>query len=134
MRETVNQTVNTTGNAKTQTYKCNSQRAHKKTSWMYALGGVDGIFAVILLIEIFIILSRARKGKQFMNDSQFYNDHLKSNNDQRKELKRENSRQEIPLLIIPQQELQHLQEGTDHEILELERSTQFQTSIKCMKE
>ena len=134
MRETVNQTVNTTGNAKTQTYKCNSQRAHKKTSWMYALGGVDGIFAVILLIEIFIILSRARKGKQFMNDSQFYNDHLKSNNDQRKELKRENSRQEIPLLVIPQQELQHLQEGTDHEILELERSTQFQTSIKCMKE
>ena len=134
IRETDNQTAYTTGNATTRTYKCNSQRGHKKTLWMYALVGVNGIFAVILLIEIVIILSRARKGKHFMNDSQFYNDHLKSNNDQQDELKRRKSRQEISLLVIPQQELQDSQEGTDHEILEREHSTQFQTAIKCMKE
>ena len=81
MREALNQTANTTGNAQTRTYECNTQRAHKKTSWMYALRWVDGIFAFIILIEIFLILSRARKGKQFMNDTQFYTDHLKSNYD-----------------------------------------------------
>ena len=55
LRGVVNQTANATGNAQTQTYECNTQRAHKKTSYMYALRGVDGFFAVILLIEICII-------------------------------------------------------------------------------
>ena len=81
MRGALNQTANATGNAKTRTYECNTQRAHKKNSWMYALRWVDGMFAFIILIEIFIILSRARKGKQFMNNTQFYTDHLKSNYD-----------------------------------------------------
>ena len=82
MRGAVNQTANATGNAQTQTFECNTQRAHKKTSWMYALGEVDRIFAVILLIEIFIIFLRGRKvGKQFMNDLQFYTNYLKSNYD-----------------------------------------------------
>ena len=82
MRGAVNQTANATGNSQTQTFECNTQRAHKKTSWMYALGEVDRIFAVILLIEIFIIFLRGRKvGKQFMNDLQFYTNYLKSNYD-----------------------------------------------------
>ncbi|CAH3122473.1 unnamed protein product, partial [Porites lobata] len=84
-RGAVNQTANATGNAQTQTYECNTKRAHKKTSYMYALRGVDGFFEFILLLEIFIILSRVRKGKQFMNDQQFYTDHLKSNYDPQKE-------------------------------------------------
>ena len=116
MRGVVNQTANATGNAQTQTYECNTQRAHKKTSYMYALRGVDGFFAVILLIEIFIILSRVRKGKQFMNDQQFYTDHLKSNYDlHEKPSGEQNSRQEITLRLISQPELQDSQEeDTDH--------------------
>ena len=94
MRRVVNQTANTTGNAQTQTYECNTQRAHRKTSWMYALSVVDGIFAFILLIEIFVILSRVKKGKRFMDDSQFYTDYLQSNND---------LRQKTRLLSVPQQ-------------------------------
>ena len=121
MRGEVNQTANATGNAHTQTYECNNQRAQKKTSWMYALSWVDGIFAFILLIEIFIILSRVRKGKQFMNDPQFYTDHLKSNYDPQEELSgKQNSRQEITQRLISQQELQDSQEEENHEILETE--------------
>ena len=138
MRGVVNQTANTTGNAPTQTYECNTQRAHKKTSWMYALRGVDGFFAFILLIEIFIILSRVRKGKQFMNDQQFYNDHLKSNYEPQKEPSgKQNSRQEITLRLISQPELQDSQEEENHEILETEQTEhlpQLQTCFKCMKE
>ena len=115
-REALNQTANTTGNAQTRTYECNTQRAHKKTSWMYALRVVDGMFAFIILIEIFVILSRAGKGKQFMNDTQFYTDHLKSNYDPQKEPSgKQNSRQEITLRLISQPVLQDSQEeDTDH--------------------
>ena len=78
MREN-NQSANTTGAAQTPTYECNNERAHSKTSLMYAVSGVNGIVAALLLIEIFVILSRARKwGKRFMTDLQFYTDHLPS--------------------------------------------------------
>ena len=103
-----NQTANATGKAQTQTYECNTKRAHKKTSWMYALLVVDGIFAFILLIEIFVILSRARRGRQFMNDSHFFTDHLNY----------------------------HPEEGNDEtlELLRRERLPQLQTCFKCIKE
>ena len=135
-RGVVNQTANATGNAQlTQTYECNTQRAHKKTSYMYALRGADGFFAFILLIEIFIILSRVRKGKQFMNDQQFYTDHLKSNyNLQEESSGKQNSRQEITLRLISQPELQVSQEEENHEILETEHLPLLQTCFKCMKE
>ena len=132
MRE-VNQTAaNATGNTKTPSYECINQRAHKKTSWMYAISGANGIFAAFLLIEFFIIFSRARKGgKQFMDDSQFYTDHLKSNYDP------QNSHQEIPLLTVPQQELQDTQGEGNHETLEplqREHLTKLRTCFKRMKE
>ena len=133
-RGVVNQTANATGNAQTQTYECNTKRAHKKTSYMYALRGVDGFFAFILLLEIFIILSRVRKGKQFMNDQQFYTDHLKSNYDPQEELSaKQNSRQEITLRLISQPELQDSQEEENREILETEHLPQLQNCLKRMK-
>ena len=133
-RGAVNQTANATGNAQTQTYECNTKRAHKKTSYMYALRGVDGFFEFILLLEIFIILSRVRKGKQFMNDQQFYTDHLKSNYDPQKESSGEqNSRQEITLTLISQPELQDSQEEENREILETEHLPQLQNCLKRMK-
>ena len=131
MREALNQTANANGNAQTRTYECNTQRAHKKTSWMYALRVVDGMFPFIILIEIFVILSRAGKGKQFMNDTQFYTDHLKSNDDP------QNAHQETPLLTVPQQEFQDTQGEGNHETLEQlrrEHLTKLQTCFKCMKE
>ena len=132
MRE-VNQTAaNATGNTKTPSYECINQRAHKKTSWMYAVSGANGILAAFLLIEFFMIFSRAIKGgKQFMDDSQFYTDHLKSNYDP------QNSHQEIPLLTVPQQELQDTQGEGNHEILEpsqREHLTKLRTCFKRMKE
>ena len=134
----VDQTANATENAQTPTYECSNQRAHKKSEWMYALVVVNGIFAFFLLIEIFIILSRARKGKRFMGDSQFYTDHLKSNYQLQEELQRkQNSQLELSLLTRSQQELQDSQEKGNEETVEqlqLERSTHLQTSIKCMKE
>ena len=103
-----NQTANATGKAQTQTYECNTKRAHKKTSWMYALLVVDGIFAFLLLIEIFVILSRSRRERQFMNDSHFFTDHLNY----------------------------HPEEGNDEtlELLRRERLPQLQTCFKCIKE
>ena len=57
-------------------YECHNQRAMKKTFWIHAVSVVNGAFVLIILIEIICILSRARKGKKFMEDSQFLADHL----------------------------------------------------------
>ena len=79
MREQNQTAANATGNSTTPSYECINQGAPKKTSWMYAVSGANGILVAFLVIEFFIIFSRARKGgKQFSDDSQFYTDHLKS--------------------------------------------------------
>ena len=132
MREENQTAANATGNSISPSYECINQRAHKKTSWMYAVSGANGILAAFLLIEFFIIFSRARKGgKRFSDDSQFYADHLKSNYDP------QNAHQETPLLTVPQQELQDTQGEGNHETLEQlrrEHLTKLQTCFKCMKE
>ena len=53
-----------------QTYECHNQRATKKTFWTDVVTVVNGIFAFIVLMEIVWIMSRARNGKKFMEDSQ----------------------------------------------------------------
>ncbi|XP_068738143.1 NACHT, LRR and PYD domains-containing protein 12-like isoform X1 [Montipora capricornis] len=63
-------------------YKCFSQRAANKTFWINAVTVVNGIFAFFALVEIVWILSRAKKGRTFMDNRQFYADHLRSNSDQ----------------------------------------------------
>ena len=45
----------------------------------------NGIFAFFAFLEIIWILSRARNGKKFMEDWQFYADHLKSNSDEQRQ-------------------------------------------------
>ena len=107
MRE-VNQTANSTGNTQTPIYECNSQRAYKKTFWVYAVSGASGLLAMAPLIEILFILSRARKGTKFMDDLQFYTDHLKTNNYSPEALRLQQSQWEL--------------------------SVQLQTSIRWMKE
>ena len=119
MRE-VNQSANTTGAAQTPTYECNNKRADLKTFLTYVVSGVNGIVAVLHLIEIFVILSRARKwGKRFMTELQFYTDHLTSTGN-------------YNLLDEPDVQLQDRLHG---ECLARSppRSVQLETSINSMK-
>ena len=63
----------------TQTYECRNQGATKKTFWTDGVTVVNGIFAFVVLMEIVCIMSRARNGKIFMEDSQFFADHKFNN-------------------------------------------------------
>ena len=62
----------------TQTYECHYQRATYKNVWTHFLIAVNGIFAVLVLIEILYIFSRVMKYRRFMEDFPFYNFHLRS--------------------------------------------------------
>ncbi|XP_015749282.1 PREDICTED: nucleotide-binding oligomerization domain-containing protein 2-like [Acropora digitifera] len=66
----------------TSTFDCFHQRADYKNIWINVAKAANGIFAVFAFLEILWILSRARNGKQFMENLQFYADHLKSNSDE----------------------------------------------------
>ena len=91
----------------TQTYKCHNQRATKKNFWTDAVAVVNGIFAFLELIEIVWILSRARNGKKFMEDSQFYSDHMKPNGDPLQEQQPQQYTKAVPLMLsLPQEVLE----------------------------
>ena len=66
------------GNIQNTTYECNNQRATQKTFLLDAVIGVNAFFAVIILIEMVWIFSRARNRENFLEDSQFLADHLPS--------------------------------------------------------
>ena len=54
-------------------YECHNNQATKKTSWMNAVIGGNAVLALIILIEIvFILALRVKKGKTFLQDSQFH--------------------------------------------------------------
>ena len=65
--------------ANTDIYPCRNTRANKKFGGSVALTVFNGIWAFFAFIELVWILSRARNGTQFMDDSRFYADHLRSN-------------------------------------------------------
>ena len=81
-------------------FKCFNQRAGNKNFWIKVVKAANGIFAVLASLEITWILSRARQGKKFMENRQFYADHLKSNSDQQ----REETAEETPF-VLPQHQL-----------------------------
>ena len=81
-------------------FKCFNQRAGDKNFWIKVVKAANGIFAVLASLEITWILSRARHGKKFMENRQFYADHLKSNSDQQRE--------ETPF-VQPQHQLVNIQ-------------------------
>ena len=68
--------------AKTDIYPCRNRRATKKLRGSVALTVFNGILAFFAVIELVWIFSRARNGMQFMDDPQFYADHLRSNREQ----------------------------------------------------
>ena len=78
----------------TSTFDCFNQRAGYKNIWIKVAKAANGIFAFLAFLEILWILSRARNGKQFMENLQFYADHLKSNSDEQPERQPEEA---IPL-------------------------------------
>ena len=81
-------------------YECHNQRATKKTFWIYAVSVVNGAFALVILIEIICILSRARKGKKFLEDSQFLADHLPPREEQENTQTSEDQElQQLPSLL-----------------------------------
>ena len=73
--------------ANTDIYPCRNTRANKKFGGSVALTVFNGIWAFFAFIELVWILSRARNGTQFMDDSRFYADHLRSNREQEKSKK-----------------------------------------------
>ena len=68
----------------TNSVHCFTQRAGEKNLWIKTLKYTNGVFALVAFLEILWILSRARKGKIFMDNRQFYVDHLKSNADEQR--------------------------------------------------
>ena len=69
----------------TSTFDCFHQRADYKNIWINVAKAANGIFLFFAFLEILWIFSRARNGKQFMENLQFYADHLKSNSDEQLE-------------------------------------------------
>ena len=63
----------------TNLFNCNTTRADEKSVLITAAEVINGVFAFCAFVEIICILSRARNGKRFMENGQFYLDHLKSN-------------------------------------------------------
>ncbi|XP_068741558.1 nucleotide-binding oligomerization domain-containing protein 1-like [Montipora capricornis] len=66
-------------------YECINRGAGKKNFWTNAVAVVNGIVAFVAYVEIVWILLRAKKGRTFMDNRQFYTDHLRSNSDQQQE-------------------------------------------------
>ncbi|XP_067042454.1 NACHT, LRR and PYD domains-containing protein 12-like [Acropora muricata] len=81
----------------TSTYDCFNQRAGYRNIWIKVAKAANGIFAFFAFLEILWILSRARNGQHFMENLQFYADHLKSNSDEQPEPQPEEA---IPLHIL----------------------------------
>ena len=120
-------------------YECHNQRATKKTFWIYAVSVVNGAFVLIILIEIICILSRARKGKKFMEDSQFLADHLPPREEQENALEHEDLelQQQENSQTSENEELQeeeNSQTSEDQELQQLPSLESLKESIKVNTE
>ncbi|XP_067022573.1 nucleotide-binding oligomerization domain-containing protein 2-like [Acropora muricata] len=69
----------------TNIFNCSNQGAGYKNVWMKVVTAANGIFAIFAFLEILWILSRARHGKEFMENWRFHADHLKSNSDEQRQ-------------------------------------------------
>ena len=94
----------------TQTYECHNQRATYKNFWTYAVIVVNGIFAFLVLMEIFYILTRVMKKRRLVEDFPFYAFHLRSHAIVQPEQQR-HSEQCQQSLLLQQQSPQHQQQA-----------------------
>ena len=74
---------------RTQLFNCFNQRAGYKNVWITVVTVANGVFAFLAFLEIIWILSRARNGKKFMENRQFYADHLNSNSGEKGQVQQE---------------------------------------------
>ena len=94
------------GTQSTTLFNCSNRRAGSKNVWIKVVTAANGIFAIFAFLEIIWILSRGRHEKEFMENWQFYADHLKSNSDKQ----RQGQPDSIPLV-----ESQHRAVNIPHE-------------------
>ena len=124
----------------TNKFKCFNQRAGNKNFWIKVMKAANGIFAMLASLEITWILSRARHGKNIMENRQFYADHLKSNSDQQ----RKETAEETPF-ELPQHQLVNIQcreeqpRNTERTMPpehpeQAQAQTDFQSAIQALKE
>ena len=99
-----NSSVN--GTQSTTLFNCSNRRAGSKNVWTKVVTAANGIFAIFAFLEIIWILSRGRHEKEFMENWQFYADHLQSNSDKQ----RQGQPDSIPLV-----ESQHRAVNIPHE-------------------
>ena len=66
-------------------FNCYNQRAGYKNALTTFVKAANGVFAFFAFLEIIRILSRARNGKKFMENWQFYAYHLRSNSDEQRQ-------------------------------------------------
>ncbi|XP_078363422.1 nucleotide-binding oligomerization domain-containing protein 1-like [Oculina patagonica] len=100
-------------------YECHNQQAAKKTFWTNSVSVVNGLFALVILIEIIWILSRAIKRRTFMKDRQFFANYLTKTN------------YVHPLQVELQQETQ--QENTQQERNETPQEQPVTSFLEMMK-
>ena len=101
----------------TNMFNCYNQRAGYKNVWIKVVKAANGIFAFFAFLEILRILSRSRHGKKFMENLQFYADHLKSNPDEQAQAQTE------------EMQLSHNM-NSEHD----QAPTDFQNVIQALKE
>ena len=73
------------GTQSTTLFNCSNRRAGSKNVWTKVVTAANGIFAIFAFLEIIWILSRGRHEKEFMENWQFYADHLQSNSDKQRQ-------------------------------------------------
>ncbi|XP_044179253.1 nucleotide-binding oligomerization domain-containing protein 1-like [Acropora millepora] len=67
-------------------FTCFNDQASYKNIWIKVVAAANGILAFFAFLEIIWIFSRAKNGKKFMENRQFYADHLKSNSDEHRQV------------------------------------------------
>ena len=118
-------------------FTCFNQRAGNKNVWIKVVKAANGIFALFAFLEIIWILSRARHGKKFMENRQFYADHLKSNSDQQREATAEETpfvQAQHQLVNIQDREEQPDNTAISHPSEHPQAQTTFQRAIQALKE
>ena len=73
------------GTQSTTLFNCSNRRAGSKNVWTKVVTAANGMFAIFAFLEIIWILSRGRHEKEFMENWQFYANHLKSNSDKQRQ-------------------------------------------------
>ena len=116
-------------------FTCFNDQASYKNIWIKVVAAANGILAFFAFLEIIWILSRARNGKKFMENRQFYADHLKSNSDEHRQAQPE----EMPL-VKPQPPAVNMPRNAEMTLSSpehpepVQEPNDFSSAIKTLKE